>query len=82
MKKKEVTTVEVKRKRNESFESLLRRFNRRMLMSGRALQAKKIRFFRRPKNETKKRAGALRRVVLQKRAAYLERIGKLDDMMK
>lgn len=53
-----------------------------MLMSGRALQAKKIRFFRRPKNETKKRAGALRRVVLQKRAAYLERIGKLDDMMK
>ncbi len=51
-------------------------------MSGRALQAKKIRFFTRPKNETKKRAGALRRVTLQKRAAYLTRIGKLDEIMK
>lgn len=77
--KKEVIQVEVKRKRNESFESLLRRFNRRVLMSGKVLQAKKIRFFTRAKNATKTRASALRRVELQKRAAYLERIGKLDQ---
>ncbi|MBI4276417.1 hypothetical protein HY629_01105 [Candidatus Uhrbacteria bacterium] len=70
----------MKRKRNESFEGLLRRFNRRVILSGRIIQAKKIRFFDRVKNKTKLHASALRREVLRKRAAYLEKIGKLDEL--
>ncbi|HEX9503004.1 MAG TPA: 30S ribosomal protein S21, partial [Patescibacteria group bacterium] len=37
--------VEVKRKDNESFESLLRRFNRKIQQSGVLVRARKIRFF-------------------------------------
>jgi len=69
--------VEVKRKRNESFDGLLRRFNRRLIQSGRLLQAKKIRFYKIKPNKTKRRASAHRRAELQKERSYLEKIGKL-----
>jgi ribosomal protein S21 len=37
--------VEVKRKDNESFDSLLRRFNRKIQQSGILIRARKTRFF-------------------------------------
>ena len=36
--------AEAKRKKNETFESLLRRFNKKLMQSGKLLQAKKIRY--------------------------------------
>jgi len=70
---------EIKRKKGETFESLLRRFTRKVLESGRLIQAKKIRFYERPKSKTKKRADALRRLEIQKEREYLKKIGKLKE---
>ena len=71
--------VEVRRKKSESFESLLRRFTRRMQESGKVLQAKKIRFFNEKPNKTQARASALRREEKRVMRNYLLRAGKLVE---
>lgn len=53
--------VEVKRKDNESFESLLRRFNRKIQQSGVLIRARKIRFFEAPKSRNLQKVAARRR---------------------
>ena len=71
--------LEVSKKGNESFESLIRRFTRKTLQSGRLLQAKKIRFFKRKDSNLKKRESALRREKTRNQRDYLKRIGQLDE---
>lgn len=71
--------VEVTRKNNESFESLIRRFSRRTIQSGKLIQAKKIRFFQKPDSDLKKRESALRRAKNRIQRDYLKRIGRLDE---
>lgn len=71
--------VEVKRKKGESFEALLRRFSKRMQQSGRMLQAKKIRFYETPKNKNAQRDAALRRLYLGAKREYLLKTGKLKE---
>lgn len=71
--------VEVKRKKGESFESLLRRFTRKVQDSGRLIQAKKIRFFERPKSKTAQREAALRREFLKARREYLIKTGQATE---
>jgi len=44
--------AEVKRKKSETFESLLRRFHKKIQQSGRLIQSRKIRFHERPVNRT------------------------------
>lgn len=53
--------VEVKRKDNESFESMLRRFNRKIQQSGVLIRARKIRFFVTPKSRNLQKVAARRR---------------------
>lgn len=60
--------VEVKRKKNESFDSLMRRFSRRFHSSGKQLETKRRRFLEDQGNKNKRRESALRRV--QKGAEY------------
>ncbi len=76
--------VEVKRKRNETFDSLLRRFSKKIQMSGRVLQAKKIRFKIKAKSKNLRRQSALRRIEIRDHREYLKKIGKLpeEDMKK
>jgi len=71
--------TEVKRKEGESFESLLRRFNSRMQMSGRMLQAKKVRFLKKAPNRTKKKAAALKRQSIKEKINYLLKSGKIKE---
>ena len=71
--------VEVKRKKGESFEALLRRFSRRVQESGRILQAKKIRFHNPDKNKNAQHAGALRRLYLSERREYMLKTGKMKE---
>jgi ribosomal protein S21 len=68
--------AEVKRKKGESFESLLRRFSRKVQESGRILQAKKIRFHTRTKSKSAVREAALRREYLRARKDYLIKTGQ------
>lgn len=74
--------VEVKRKEGESFESLLRRFSKKTLQSGKLLQAKKIKYYRKPKTKREKRESAQRRGKIKKYRDYLKKIGKLDDLVE
>lgn len=71
--------VEVKRKKGESFEALLRRFSRRIQQSGRILQAKKVRFYDSPKSKTAQRAAAIRRTELSAHREYLLKSGKKKE---
>lgn len=69
----------VKAKRGETFESLLRRFNRKIMLSGKILQAKKIRFKREEKNKRAQRDSALRRNKIKEQQEYLLKTGKIKE---
>ena len=71
--------LEVKKKDNESFESLIRRFTKKTIQSGRILQAKKVRFYSKDKSTKGQRESALRRIEMTGKIDYLKKIGKLDD---
>ena len=71
--------VELKRKKGETFESFFRRFTRQLQRSGRLYQAKKIRFFEKPKSRTRQREAAVRRTGIRAKREYLRRIGKLPE---
>ena len=73
--------VDVKRKKSESAESLLRRFRQRVMQSGVQYRAKEVRFHEKPASKQKQKATALRRQNIKAKRAYLQRIGKLplDD---
>lgn len=70
---------EVKRKQGETFESLLRRFSKKVLGSGKLIQAKKVRFYTRPKSRNLRRESALWREKTKAKREYLKRIGKLKE---
>lgn len=69
----------VKRKKAESFESLYRRFGRRVQESGSVLESKKNRFHKPEPSKTKVRASALRRLQSRVKRAYLLRTGQLVE---
>lgn len=71
--------AEVKRKKGETFESLMRRFSKKVQQSGRLIQSRKIRFYESKKNRTKVRAAAARRSEINSKREYLKKIGKLVE---
>ena len=73
--------VEVKKKDNESSESLIRRFNRRVQQSGVLLRTKKDQYFASTPNDRKVKDKAIRRSKIKEKKEYLRKIGKLDDLM-
>lgn len=74
--------VEVKRKKGESFESMLRRFSKRMQQSGRVLEAKKKRFHLPLKNKTSLKSSALRRLEASEKRDYLIRTGQFVEEVR
>ncbi len=71
--------VEVKRKKGESFEGLLRRFSRRLQQSGKVLSARKIRFHESDPNKNALKRSALRRDKIKQKREYLIKIGHLVE---
>ncbi|MDD5341343.1 MAG: 30S ribosomal protein S21 [Patescibacteria group bacterium] len=71
--------TEVKRRKGETFESLLRRFNKRIIQGGKILQAKKIRFLEKEPNKNLSKKLALRRLKIKNQKEYLKKIGKLIE---
>jgi len=74
--------VEVKRKKNETFDALLRRFNRRFQSSGKQIESKRRRFREDDPNKNQRRDSALRRVTKGSEYAYLLKTGQLKDEPK
>ena len=68
--------VEVKKREGESFESLLRRFNRKIQQSGVLIRARKIQFYDPPKSRNLARVSARRRAELAEQREELRRMGK------
>lgn len=82
-KEGEKIVTEVKRKRGESFEGFLRRFNKRVQQSGKILQAKKVRFRKDALSKTKNKESALRRETIKSKREYLIKTGKIrEDLEK
>jgi ribosomal protein S21 len=74
--------VEFKRKKGETFESFLRRFNKRLQQSGSLYDARKNRYHQKSKNESAKKKSALIGLELRHKKEYQRRTGKLkDDLM-
>lgn len=71
--------VEVKKRDNESSESLVRRFTKRVQQSGVLIRAKKRRFYETPKNKRAVRLDALRRETIKEQREILRRQGKLEE---
>ena len=74
--------LEVKRKKGESFDSLLRRFGRRVQESGKILEARKIRYHSDEPNKNKVRSSAIRRLYQRQKREYLMRIGQLKEEVR
>jgi len=71
--------TEFKRKKGESFESFLRRFNKRLQQSGKLIQARQVQY-RQPKiNKTQQKKRALVGRKLKEQREYLKKIGKLKE---
>lgn len=68
--------VEVKKKDNESFENLLRRFNRKIQQSGVLIRARKIQFFQREKSRNLQRVAARRRAGVKAVREEMKKMGK------
>tara|TARA_Y100000310_G_scaffold330330_1_gene401776 strand:- start:607 stop:849 length:243 start_codon:yes stop_codon:yes gene_type:complete len=71
--------AEIKRKQGETFESMLRRFNKTLQRSGKMLQFQKNRFHEESPNKNKMRTDALRRLTVTEKREYLKRIGRLKE---
>jgi ribosomal protein S21 len=74
------SVVEVRKKDNESTESLLRRFTKRVQLSGVLLEAKKGQYKEPSKSRQQRRVSALRRNKIRSKREYLKKIGKLEEI--
>ncbi|OGY47331.1 MAG: 30S ribosomal protein S21 [Candidatus Buchananbacteria bacterium RIFCSPHIGHO2_01_FULL_47_11b] len=71
--------TEIKRKKGETFESLLRRFSKKLQQSGKLIQTRKNRYYEKPKNRTKRKEDALRRKDIGEKREYLKKTGQLKE---
>lgn len=70
--------LKIKKRERETSQNLVRRFSRRIKRSGVLLQARKIRFKKRPKSQQMKKRSALRREELKRKYERLEKLGKIS----
>ena len=71
--------VEVKRKKGETFESLLRRFARHLIRSNKLNLAKEKRYFAKKGSRNAQKSSTLVRIKMGQRREYLKKIGRLEE---
>lgn len=74
--------VEFKRKKGESFESFLRRFNRSLIKSQKLNLARRKKFLNPKANKAKKKEQALLTKKIQEKNEFLRKTGKLKEEPK
>ena len=74
--------VFVRRKENETLGALMRRFTRRVQLSGVLLNARKRKHYTSEPNRRMRRDSALRKIHAQKRLAWLDKLGRLNKKEK
>jgi len=70
---------EVKRKKGETFESFVRRFNKRLMQSGVILEFKKKRYLEKSANKNLQRKNAILRKQYKEKMEFLRKSGKLPE---
>jgi len=70
---------EFKRKKGESFEGFLRRFNKGLKQSGRLYEARQKQYHEIKKNKRQKKEYALSSLKLRKEKEILRKTGKLEE---
>ncbi len=71
--------IENKRKKGETFESFLRKFNKKIMQSGVLLQYKKVRYYETPKSRNMQKVSAVERKKKREKKEYLKKTGKLPE---
>jgi ribosomal protein S21 len=71
--------VGVRRKEKEPVGSLLRRFSRRVQQSGVLINARRSRFYHKPKTKRQAKASALRREQLRSQRKEMMKMGLLEE---
>lgn len=74
-----MSSIEVKRKKGESFEAVFRRFTRRLQQSGKVLTVRGKRFRSKDPNKNRKHGSALRRLEMGAKREYLLKTGKVKE---
>jgi ribosomal protein S21 len=74
--------VEFKRKKGESFESFLRRYNKAMIQSGKLAEARQRQHRLKKKTKRKQKENALYGMKLKEKRDYLRKTGKLKEDVK
>jgi len=74
--------VEFKRKKGESFESFLRRFNKALIQSRKLNEVRKRQWQKKPKNKNQQKKYALVSKQLREKKEYLKKTGKLKEETK
>jgi ribosomal protein S21 len=71
--------VEFKRKKGESFEGFLRRFNKTLIRSRKLNEVRKRKYLQPKKNKSQQKEYALVSNKLRSKKEYLRKIGKLKE---
>ena len=71
--------LKVEKQKNETFDSLYRRFIKKMKDSGKFLQLKKIRFHKKLKNKNLSKKSAIRKLKIVEKREYLKKTGQLEE---
>ena len=71
--------VEFKRKKGESFESFLRRFNKKLQQSGKLYEARQRQHIKPEKSRNEQKKSALVRRKMRLNIEYLKKIGKFKE---
>ena len=74
--------VEFRRKKGESFEGFLRRFNKRLQQSGKLYEARQKKYLISRKSKNLQKQRALVGLELRSKKEYLRKIGKLKEEPK
>ena len=74
--------VETKRKKGETFEAFLRRFNKRLMQSGVILETKQKNYLRKGHSRNKQKAVAIERKKYREKYEYLKKTGRLPEEKK
>jgi ribosomal protein S21 len=74
--------MEFKRKKNESFEAFLRRFNRTIIRSRKLFEIRQNKYLRPKMNKSKQKDYALTSMKLREKKEYLKKIGRIKEETK
>ncbi len=70
--------IETKKNENESTINLIRRFTKKVQVSGILKRVRQLQFRNRPKSELRKKEEAIKKAKIKKRVDYLRKLGKIE----